>query len=473
MKPRTITLFLFVSIFYNYYAQKKPKTEIKQYFVYSKPVLKVMTDNWGMYFKEDVASILDPNSKKYMFEIKLDSYGCVYPENEILEVIPKESFEGKKKNYKYLTSHSFSRQFYNYKNALLKQVEEKKLNKVYSGLLNSASDDGKKNTFFDEWDKYHTGKLITDLNRRIENEKFNKVVFFVHGYNVPYSLAVLQAITLYKLLKDTLKADMAHTLLIPVYWPSNNAKHKDLEQKDFSTKNIDSYTKNGKLFLSYSNRCYYAAITLRKIISALDSLNKGIDINIVAHSLGATIATSALINTYSKLDYADNSSLLPIAGSAEKILKNDLKNIPENDEINYDILKYFYKTALPKNKVKVFLSAAAIPGEFTFKDADPEIIKNKCFYVTLNPNDEMVTKKHIRQKTLGFENAQPYNLSVTSLGCNYNCDADITKEKYESLTGNTNCFKIKVASRETDHDIFTYMQQPAYTSFLLQFFNHQ
>jgi hypothetical protein len=450
----------------------------KKYFAYPASKIKLMKDNWGMYFKENVLTELDTNKIiDHLFEIKMDAYGSIYPNEEILNAITQKDFQGDSSKYGDLASHSFIRMFTEndsrkekVKNAIFK-INNDSIKAIYDSLLKfkyNLADD----TFFTYWDKYHTTKVINSLKNLINGSSINRVIFFIHGFNVPYSLAALQALNIYQIAKPELKNQKV--LYVPVYWPSNNAKKCNLDQDKFSTENIKEFKSNGSLFLRYTNRCYYAAITLRQIINGLDP---NIKIDIITHSLGATIGTSCLINTHSKLHHNRCSGLRKHSKDSAWIV-NSTKKFKRKDNINSDLLKDFYANPLPKQKIAVFLSAAAIPGVNTFKDMNTGIMKNKKFYVTINPNDEMVTKDNIRQavkdKTkITIDYIRASRLSSTTLGCNYECEACKTKALFEKHDDLKNRFVTKEVSQETDHDIFTYMQQPEYINFFKFFLNDQ
>jgi len=453
------------------YEEKK-----KVYFPVEENQIKTMQNNWDMYFKEDVASVIDKKSKDYLFEIKLDSYGSVYPAQEILDGIPRDDFNGDKKSRKFLESNSFWWLFKKDEGVIADKAKTTKNAAIYQNLLklSKGSSLREEDQFFDRWDSLHIGGVCQQLNTRIKKDKINKVIFFVHGYNVPYSLAVLQALTFYKVIKDTLNVPVENTLLVPVYWPSNNEKYDSLRQENFTTENIKTFKNNGALFLRYSNRCYYAAITLRQIINAL---NPSVDVNIIAHSLGATIATSCLINTWSKLDYNSGSSLKANASNRSWVLSQNRNNFNGKDNINIDLLKRFYNTPLPARKVGVFLSAGAIPGLHTFQDLDVKAMKNKFFYSTINQFDEMVTKTDIKDEVrkrffirVSYINA--FRLSATSLGCNADGEADKTRVYYNTRLRVKDAFVTSEVSKEWDHDVFTYLQQPDYKDFLKKFLLH-
>ncbi len=454
----------------------------KKYFPTGAKSIKLMKDNWSVYFKEDVTSKLNTEVAKHFFEIKLDSYGSIYPDKKILDAISNTSFIGEKYNYKNLESHSFYWRFRmdsgNEINSTI--VNNKEALSIYDPLLKLSKNKKLEPIFSKIWDSVHQSKLSSELNKKINDDTINRVIFYIHGYNVPYSLAALQAINVYTLTIASNK-NKDKILFVPVYWPSNDAKQDSLEQNAFSTANIEEYGKNGKLFLRYSNRCYFAAITLRKTINSIKDTS--IKIDVISHSLGAVIVTSALINTVSKLHYNKASKL-----SNEQIKKSNCickldKTYHFKNQINYELVKEFCETPIPTRKINIFLSAAAIPGENTFVDANKDKLKNKLFYVTMNQNDEMLTKSAIRraiQRNTGNiikanwleKKVNAQYVSATTLGCNYKCEAYNTLKLYNDSIAK-NKFIIKEVSSQEDHDIFNYLQQKEYTIFFTQFINEK
>lgn len=451
----------------------------KIFFPLSDPVkVKSMEANWHQYFKEDVAIVLDSTVQTKWFEVKLDSYGSPYPDKIVQDWFSKEEFNGNVGDYAASDSHSF----YFLWDTLIKPDLEKRI---------SAMPDGTQKTLFNElftirerekavsvknryvfkeqfrkaWNDFYIEELAKKLNDKIKTDKIKRIIFFIHGFNVPYSLAALQAVTMYQKAKKSLGADSATTLFVPVYWPSNDAKECRLSSHNFSTANYMSFNRNGKLFLIYSTRCYYAAFTLRRLLNRMDSSVKQIDM--IAHSLGNTIVTSALINTVSKIDYQ--------SGEIRKLKKKELSELKNNirlqkkDPLSYDLLVQFKSEPLPQERnINCFLSAAAIPGLNTFTDLDSTALIHTTFHVTINQYDEMLTKSSIQRK-LRTKVINASNMGSTTLGCNYKCEAGNTEQlfntKFSVIKNKTAFFKYRTVSRETDHDIFTYLQQPDYLHF--------
>ncbi len=454
-----------------------PKNK-KSFFPKDSASIHQMQDNWGMYFRADVLSVLGPKVKNSFFEIKLDSYGSVYPAQQILAVIKPKEFEGELKDYKDLSSHTFYKRFKEDIESRIKNLvdADRSLTTEYKVLLEKSKNNDE-SAFSEIWDNLHTSKIIKELNLRIRDSSINRVIFFIPGYNVPYSLQVLQAITLFKIARRDIP-EKENILFVPVYWPSNNAKFDSLYQDNFTTDNIKKFGPNGRLFLGYSNRCYFAAATLRKIINGLD--DDHVKVDIISHSLGATIATSALINTYSKLQYNHFSRLKRFADDSARVVNKKNNSFHGKDNMNLFILKEFYKSSLPTRPINVFLSAAAIPGYSTFMDAKAGIITNKKIFVEINVKDEMLTKSEIKlqvkKKTradISFINEN--HLGATTLGCEAGEDSDALETQLwlKKITGKDESFTYEIVTPHTDHDVFTYIQDSLYLNFLKRFFNEK
>lgn len=483
---RTCFYFIAVALFYTLPAHmqtiKNYEEGKKVFFPLSDPVkIKCMEANWHQYFKEDVAIVLDPTVKSKWVEVKLDSYGSPYPDKTVQDWFSTGEFNGNISDYAASDSHSF----YFLWDTLVKRDLDKRINAMSEGkqktlfkqllairqqekTVNIEDRYVYKEQFRKEWNDFFIEELANKLNAKIKADTIKRIVFFIHGFNVPYSLAALQAVTMYQKAKKDLGADSATTLFVPVYWPSNDAKECRLSSRNFSTANYMSFNRNGMLFLIYSTRCYYAAFTLRKILNRIDPSVKQIDM--IAHSLGNTIVTSALINTVSKIDYQSRKVGALKYDSLIAIQRKVY--LQKKDPLSYDLLVKFKSEPLPKRKINCFLSAAAIPGLNTFTDLDTVTLKHTTFHVTINQYDEMLTKSSIQRK-LHTKVINASNMGATTLGCNYKCEAGNTERcfnfKFAGVKNKTAFFRYKTVSMETDHDIFTYLQQPDYRQFYSEF----
>jgi esterase/lipase superfamily enzyme len=197
--------------------------------------------------------------------------------------------------------------------------------------------------------------------------EIKKVIFFIHGYNVPYSLAVFQN----KVLIDQITSldstiRMNEILLISVYWPSGNRKNDYFESSECDYSNFKN-PKTAIAFTYYSNRAYLSAVYLRRIIREMQC---NVPIDIITHSHGSTLATSALINTTTKLQDGDLSD---------------------------GICDLLQKEEFPDKEINVFLNAPSIPGVLTFIDVEQASIQQKYrFFVGYNIEDDVLKKQMIK-----------------------------------------------------------------------------
>ena len=194
---------------------------------YDDEQVTVIQDNWKQFFKEDIFSDLD--SSKAVFPIPFDSYGGIYPNFALLEEFDDDNFAAglpgtteKIKNIATikhsdndLNKYSMFQIFQWEENAskleagirAMKDVEDQKF---YTTLLDQYSlasgYHGKKikkksvefynyiDGFYEQWNAYHLNKTKQNLIALIDKEKPDYILFFIHGYNVPYGLAAMQSI---------------------------------------------------------------------------------------------------------------------------------------------------------------------------------------------------------------------------------------------------------------------------------------
>lgn len=427
---------------------------------------RLIKNNWKQYFREDILQKLDKEIN--YVSVKLDSYGSLYPDEKILKQVNFNS-------YSRSSSDTWAYSLYDIFKSNIKQIDKNikefktisvSEKSLYLNILKNKFDYTDDESFYTTWDNFHFVKKKDEINGKVSSGKYKKIVFFIHGYNVPYSLANIQLIALKNKMQNEFKININEILFIPIFWTSNDNKNLDISSKQrFDISNFTGLfnggAQNGYLFLFYSNRAYYASITLRKLINGID--DKNIDVMIFSHSLGATVVTSALINTVSKLHTYSNIEFDSLNINECKFKLLNSKELKEEDIISYDIVSSFVKEPIPDRKLKIFMSAPAIPGYNTFIDQCGTKFNNKLFYSTINKNDEMLTKNIAK---LRFVTA--HNFSSSSLGCDLN-DAESTKEIFKDKSN----FRYTIVSKEIDHDILTYLNQKDYVDFLLNFFNEK
>ncbi len=405
---------------------------------------EVINSNWNQFYKDDITASLD--ATKNLFSLRMDGYGSIYPgDDTILSGITNRDFSGNQKMVDQCDI-TFYKLFRDKDEKIGKNVERiKDVNRhaFYETLLRHSAA-GSIDSFTITWDAHFIKEYTRKLNETLRARNKKKVVFFIHGYNVPYSLATIQCMEFIKLAKQNGVA-VEEYLFVPVYWPSNDMKNHELDSGKLNTFNHRNY-RNGRRFGYYSNRAYYSALTLRQIIT---KISPEVSVRIFSHSLGATLATTTLIDTKAKFQHPRRGSKSgPITDDLEKIMK-------------------LYPP--PGREIKVFMNVPAIPGENTFTDLEAAYGKNYWFYVGFNPEDEMVSKRGIPSKI--------YKQGSTTLGCDYRFESSdkgevertrllVSNEKL--LPGHFIAARVGV---QRDHDIFTYYEQRGFIEMMKTFFD--
>jgi len=464
-----------------------PKEDVmakwKYFSKYSPDQREIICNNWTQFFKGDILTDLNPSLNAY--PIKLDSYGSFYPRKEILTNIEEDDFTYKNRNEVDMFKFSL------YEMTLIneKKIRDASRNLsdaegrlVYNELINDLEKDESKNvnyttesidTFYKKWDNYHFKYEMLNLKNKIAEGHYARIIFFIHGYNVPYSLANIQTIELANIIESIQKkgnSPLEKILYVPIFWPSNAQKECGLTSEEvFNTEDakglLNGGANNGFRFLYYSNRAYYAGITLRKILNELKDVK--VKFNIYSHSLGGIVATTALINTYSKLQ-SDYVGFMKNYDPKNPNNKQILEQLQKDEPVTYDIFTGLRDTPLPNQHISVFLSAPAMPGVSTFTDmAKPSL--NVKYYCTIDTEDRMLTKKAVVIFGMKILDASMFN--ATTLGCDFKGEISKTNAVFKEKNGNTNNFTSLKASNKNDHDILTYIQQPNYINLITSFLN--
>lgn len=450
----------------------------------------VIKTNWKQYFRMDVYDSLG-KSKELIFPIYFDSYGSIYPGFPLLEGMEDSYFESRLTSNKdqhkfslhqFFMNWDFRKKFEQNVNSKGTEEEKKFYNSVLANYDNWGSDKKEKTAFFYKlWDSTMYANLGQALQKKIKETGAKKIIFYVHGYNVPYSLGVLQSLELQNYIQSTNYADKDKVLLVPIFWPSNDAKECNLPDDStfngFSIKDkngiFNGGLSTGTLFWYYSNQAYSAAKGLREVLNGIQDIKTdGKDVNVVlfSHSLGANIITSSVINTFSKMEL--NSSIYDYANAdltKRKIDPDSLsKKLSKNDKLGFEIVRMFKAVDIPKQKVTLFLSAPAIPGESTFMDISDSVRNKIKIYSTINKLDPVLQKKNtgILNK-INAVNAG--NFGSTSFGCDYNNDCAAVQDYFDSY-GRGDCLRFKEL-KINDHDFFVYLSDPDYRLFIYQMLN--
>lgn len=392
---------------------------------------------WKQYFVKDIIpdlasykSDLSKITEQDYHPLFLDSYGCMYCKNFYSLDYDFKQWTKKDINLLRYSHYQNVRCDSGLKEKLLKEDSIKfKCVPIDPNAHKKTANPAYLSNFNNKWNEVFLTPEIDCINEKLRSKE--NIVFFVHGYNVPYSLAVIQMLMLREKMQSA-GLNVDNTLFVPIFWSSGDLKKKNIKPEKAKNFNVgDKFRyRTAQGWLYYSNRAYYAAITLRNVLNKID-VDSTKNVMIFAHSLGATIATSACINTTSKLD---------------------------NRDISNDLRKKFTQTPIPTIPIKIFLSAPAIPGVNTFTDMD-SCFSNKVVFSTVNNRDRMLSK---------FKFINPKRLSSTTLGSDYKGEASETKRLFMLKDFCDNFIYRKVSCRK-DHDIFTYMRQDEYLKLLKEF----
>jgi hypothetical protein len=403
---------------------------------------RIIKRNWNDFFAENLNAFYEMPKNLNTVDIKFDGLGCIYPENNTELINIKGDFLGKdESDYKKFFKHSF----YNLFNLTIKGEGNTTIDRFVKqeAFQNSFKQYGNDIEYFDfirKWNAKHIPAKVKQINAITTNIKLKKVVVFIHGYNVPYSLAVFQnKVMIDKILKTDNDLKSEEVLFISVYWPSGNRKKDKFEANKCDYNNIES-PKTAKAFTYYSNRAYLSAIFIRRIIREMYCQ---VPIDIITHSHGSTLATTTLINTTTKLQPG--------------ILSDSICVLMHNEE-------------LPNKEINVFLNAPSIPGVLTFMDIQERTVQsNYRFFVGYNNNDIVLKKQKLKIAKQTFKAIAPSGyLSSTTLGCNKNNEVAHTFSVLEAKKMGY-IFKSDINSIQNEHDFFCYVLQPEFMKNLTLF----
>lgn len=491
----SIGTFLLV-LLTNVFAFSQKKTNHEKYFKnYNPSQISLINDHWEQYFKEDIFTKL--NDSIAVFPIGFDSYGGIYANDSLFAEFDSPNFAGgiptkKEKRRAFLRGSVSDNNLKKYsmfqifewsKNAnkleiAISKLQNKSDRDFYSKTLKDYSfayaRKGRKrkkqkvkynqsiDSFYLKWDAYHLSKTSKNLWDKIEAEKPDRILFFVHGYNVPYSLAVVQSIEITKLITKIQEESGSKTkiLLVPIYWSSNAQKKHKFDDLDDININNEKKISNAVKFTYYSNRAYFAGLGLRSLIVEMEKESKKLpELYLFSHSLGATTATTLVINTTSKLQTKYSEQISENKKNNVPLDQGIKDNLEKSENVNYKLIQKFKSTPFPKSKIRIFLSAPAIGGLNTFVDMEDEIKPRISFFSTVNKKDKMLNK------FVGVV----YKLGVTSLGINKDNDALITHCLYFACSNGGYFFYNKDFMSHKAHSIFEYIEYPEYNDMVEKF----
>ncbi len=413
---------------------------------------KPIKDNWDDFFGSDLEQILPNKFAATTLSIKFDGLGCLYPEgskeihqieNEFEDtaldtrIFHKESFYHLYEHPKFISSPAVKRfrEEVGFESSMPRlmpdnpdEAQKQQAIKAMGGLRYFK--------FADEWNRKFLPSKIDQINAAAGSSKIKRIIFFIHGYNVPYSLAQIQGNELSKTLNESgLNTD--EVLFVRVLWPSGFRKRDDFSDNTCNYDNFEN-AKTAVAFTYYSNRTFMAAIYLRQIIRGID--RKDIDVDIITHSHGSSLASALLVNATSRMQSGVLSNFIAMRMLCEP---------------------------LPDRNIDVFMNAPSIPGVNTFTDLASGSPQSKYrFHVGFAPHDKVLLKRKLPVLTsLKFSAI----ISATTLGCDFKGEIGKTKEIFRER-GHGDNFKATKISDELQHDFFCALQQQGMKDALQDFF---
>lgn len=463
---------------------------------------EVIASSWKEYFNRNVLLELGIDTTEETFPLYFDPYGLPLGDIRYYTSIPNKRYEGfsKGKN-KIKRKHVYKRSLYtlfflgkeapetrelflqdvkimDLKKGTNRHDELKNLFDRYSSKLGAKNyttkvDCALLSTFNQDWSKLVVQYVMLDLKQKLKAEGKTNLFLFIHGYNVPHSLAAIQFKTIRDSIHYLAEKCEENYLFVPVFWPSGDGKLLNLNsEKEFSTKSSISFLKSTsyhskKQFQVYSNSTtYYVAHTLRLLIDKQKFESPST--KIFAHSLGCKVAMNFIFNNRTNFEQKD---MVNKRGNVRnkfetcewKYIREDMDSLFKQKEI-YNLNKQF----------DVFLSAPAIPGKPIFfplenRDylRDTNYLGALKFYCTYNTMDPMLTKTMLPLlRNLGLTNA--HRNGETTLGCNFNNEALDIKRFWRDSLYECGLFQLEKVV-VPDHDVFIYLREYGYQKFLQEF----
>src|SRR4051812_27954532 len=240
----------------------------------SQQKLLALKNNWSDFFSDDLEQMFPVHKGVQVETIKLDGLGCIYPENiSSLNGIGYDFLDTLNGDYKNSNKETFQRL---YKNNLNSVSNSNATNKFIEDARFRVPDclilkyKGKKDIDFlgfrIEWNAKFLPEKIASINKHITiNTK--RIVFFIHGYNVPYSLAQLQGnMMVEKILQMDATLKPENILFVRVFWPSGYRKRSSFSETACDFSNIEKIEAVWA-YTYVSNRSYLGALTLRSILA--------------------------------------------------------------------------------------------------------------------------------------------------------------------------------------------------------------
>ncbi|MBC7849065.1 MAG: hypothetical protein H7Y31_04985 [Chitinophagaceae bacterium] len=443
LRPATL-LVLLISLFQqSSYSQNCQRTGLCKLaipgdFDLNKRLL--LKENWNDFAAVDLENEFPIFSNQVLnvASIRLDALGCIYPSFINNGTYRNEFLDEQRSQTKY-NKLSFYRVFEQQPNLLNAHLSTSEIDSLKSiSFHHDSLYAARYYAFRAFWNRKFLGDKITELDKKIAERKIKRVFFFVHGFNVPSSLAQLQGNAIFRRILQDQSLRPEETLFVRVFWPSMSEKRNDfvnVDKCDIRNRKLRVFKSN--LFSYVSNRGYLCGQTLNTILSQLPN---DIEYNFISHSFGSTLSAAMLFSPTAKINVNArgshyNSRLLALFSNQPK---------------------------LSEKKINFFMHAAGMAGRATFADLSLANNTNHYFYLGYNERDKILLKQVL------WLFKKPHGKSSTALGCNADGEAD----KVVALADRTGLLSRFVASSTStlrEHDIFCYMQQTQFDNFFTTF----
>lgn len=424
---------------------------------------KTLKAHWDNDNKADFDTIpgfkLD-NSRVIVLKVFLNQDGTIY--------------------YDTSSNHTEYNQLYHAKENSLSPFYRRKRVKAAQHRLepnsSSSSSGWKRSTYQQQLDKFYQTNQLTGVERFSDSlrrlaSKMDRTFVFVHGYNVPHSLAHLQGNKVAWTLAEEYPNETI--LFVRVYWDGKSRKKLLIKKQPFT----EGYVVSKFIFkdeLSISNATNWFAtrcdaqkcgITLREILYKADVSNSLTlpprEINVIGHSLGALVTVTALINSIEGLDVTSDSLKMHLQNANYQIENVDTAWVHKYVQSKGDrkakhvsfMLDQMVMEHLPSYRVNVFLNAPAISGTPYFKYLDTT--KSYSFHSGFNRYDPVLAKRFILKNNarISFKASM---LGSTTLGINF------LDENNEVRSLHPDSFRASESSDLVAHDFFKYTSHPKY-----------
>lgn len=422
----------------------------KPYFGHQKLINKI-DNNWNEFFEEDLETDFPSPKGVKTVSIKFDGMGCVYPSaSKTLNKVKRDFLDPNIEDtwfYKTSFYSLFLKEKLSKGNERIREfITETGFNRKSFKEASTKGVEGTTIEYFDfieKWNQRFLPTKVEEINQIVSSNNIKRIIIYIHGYNVPYSLAQLQGnVLLDSILSFEPTIQPSEILFVRLFWPSGDNKRHVLNAQNCDYSNIEGIPTIIN-YLYFSNRAYLAGIYTRRI---LREIRTDAPIAMITHSHGSTVATTALINTTSKLQRGD------ITKGLKKLIRN------EN---------------LPTKHISVFLNAPSIPGKNTFRDINSrkQEYKNYHFFIGYNEHDLTLRKRRFKLfgKTVHFVSPTS-KLSSTTLGCNWKNEVAKTVAvfKRKGLSANVKALE---NSKQEEHEFYCYLQQPLFKQNLVWYLN--